>query len=997
MKKLVFILFVILCQVHTQNIKIDNNTIRKLKNSGISKGDVKKILQDQDVSFPVQIDDPNNVNDDGIKNENRDKVRDELKKAFDTDISNDVEENSDNKLNNDQLNKENEAIANKTMIAADNPDKTEKYFGYDVFKRDPALFQASLSESVDPDYTIGPGDEIILMLWGEIELNDKFVIEKDGYLFIPNIGQVFVNGLTLAKLEKKLFKLLKRVHSSLEPELGQPTSFLDVSLGALVLRPIRVFVLGEVDQPGAYSVKPSTSLFTSLYYFNGPNLDGSLRNISLIRKGKTITTIDFYDLLLKGEKTNDVRLQRDDVVFINKREKSITVSGEINRPEIFETKKNEGLVDLIDMAGGVKTTTYLKRAQIKRITPLERRMDEGTDRIIIDIDLKSVVIDKKDYELFDGDEIMFFKINDEYQNIVKLDGSVVRPGDYEWNKGLKISELIRKADGILGDAYLDRADIDRINEDYTKAQIDIDLRKALMGDKNHDIELYPNDLLTIHSSSNMLYKTNVTINGHVFDEGEKEFKKGMQVSDLIFLGGGFNNEEHLGKTYFERADLTRYNPESFSYDLISFRLDSVLSGKGIADMYLQMGDEIMIYSKDDIKGSIDQTVTVSGEAKRVGEFKYFLGMTLYDLLFMSVGVYDEKLMESILTERADLLRYNDKQLSQKIISFDLLNAFDSTSTISKLKLVPGDEVIIYSTDIFKNTFKVKIEGDIKNPGDYDLKTNMLIKDLIFEAGGVNSDLFRYRLELSRVDPSNLNEEVFAEIVTYDIINNSESYMNDRQDNPLNLKLEPYDVISIRPDPYFTDFRKVTINGFVYYPGEYTITNPNEKVTDIIKRAGGLRPEAYPPSSQLTRNGQEIKLSFKKIINNPKSKYNFNVMEGDVINIDSKPNLVVIEGEVNNPGNYKYMAGYRLNDYIKAAGGYTVNADRFTTYVIYPDGSSAKPRLIRFSPSVQDGSRIVVASKLETEPFNLTEYVTSITSIFTDFTQAWLMIVIALRG
>jgi len=241
------------------------------------------------------------------------------------------------------------------------------------------------------------------------------------------------------------------------------------------------------------------------------------------------------------------------------------------------------------------------------------------------------------------------------------------------------------------------------------------------------------------------------------------------------------------------------------------------------------------------------------------------------------------------------------------------------------------------------------------------------------------------------------EEIFAEIVTYDIINENESYINDLSSNPLNKKLEPYDVISIRPDPYFTDFRKVTINGYVYYPGEYTITNPQEKVTDIINRAGGLRPEAYPPSSQLTRNGQEVKLSFKKIINNPRSKYNFNVMEGDVINIDSKPNLVVIEGEVNNPGNYKFMPGYRLRDYIKAAGGYTINAAKFRSFVVNPDGSSDKPSVIRFSPSIQDGSKIVIASKLETQPFNLTEYVTSITAIFSDFTQAWLMILIALRG
>jgi len=583
MKKIVFILFVIFCQIHTQNINIDKNTLRKLKNSGITKNEVQKILKNQDIAIPNQIEDVDIGSDQDNINENKDNIRDELKKAFDADISNENTTNEKIKSENELLKTKQQSVP-KIFQITDESFMTEKYFGYDVFMRDPELFQASISESVDPNYTIGPGDEIILMLWGEIELNDKYLIEKDGYLFIPNIGQVFVNGLTLTKLEKKLFKLMKRVHSSLEPDSGKPTSFLDVSLGSLVLRPIRVFVLGEIDQPGAYSVKPSTSLFTSLYYFNGPSLDGSLRNITLIRKGKKINTIDFYDLLLKGEKRNDVRLQRDDVVFINKREKSIKVSGEINRPVIFEMKKNEGLVDLIDIAGGIKSTTYLKRAQIKRIMPLEKRMLQGIDRTIIDIDLKSVVIDKKDHELFDGDEITFFKINEKYQNVITLKGSVIRPGEYEWNEGLKISELIQKADGILGDTYLERADIERTNEDYSKTQIDIDLRKALREEVSNNIVLLPNDLVTIHSTSNMLYKTNVTISGHVLNAGEQEYKKGMQVSDLIFLGGGFNNEEHLGKAYFDRAELIRYNPENFTYNSISFRLDSVLAGKGIAEM-----------------------------------------------------------------------------------------------------------------------------------------------------------------------------------------------------------------------------------------------------------------------------------------------------------------------------------------------------------------------------------------------------------------------------
>ena len=167
-----------------------------------------------------------------------------------------------------------------------NEQKTQKlYFGYNVFKSDPDLFQKSAVESVDPSYLIGPGDEIILMLWGQIEQNKVYTVSKEGYLFIPDIGQVFVNGLNLEQLEKKLLRVLKKVHSSLGSNNTPATTF-DVSLGSSSLRPIRIFALGELDQPGAYAVKPNSTFFTAMYYFGGPSLSGTLRNVKLIRNKK---------------------------------------------------------------------------------------------------------------------------------------------------------------------------------------------------------------------------------------------------------------------------------------------------------------------------------------------------------------------------------------------------------------------------------------------------------------------------------------------------------------------------------------------------------------------------------------------------------------------------------------------------------------------------------------------------------------------------------------
>ena len=190
------------------------------------------------------------------------------------------------------------------------------------------------------------------MLWGDTEDVSDYVVTRDGYIFIPNIGRVFVNGLNLAGLEKKLKKILQKAYSSISKNDSNSSTFFDVSLGSVILKPIRVFVMGEVSEPGVYEMKPSSSLFTSLYYFNGPTIAGTLRDVKLIRNGKKIGSIDFYDFLLTGKMNNDIQLQNNDVVFISPRQKTVTVNGEVRRQSIFELKQDESFKDLENILEG---------------------------------------------------------------------------------------------------------------------------------------------------------------------------------------------------------------------------------------------------------------------------------------------------------------------------------------------------------------------------------------------------------------------------------------------------------------------------------------------------------------------------------------------------------------------------------------------------------------------------------------------------------------------
>ena len=316
---------------------------------------------------------------DATKKEDEQKSIEENTKGENDSDNSDLEELDENIDQEDENDKEDgdtndEEDINEVVSISSN------YFGYNTFLGDPEFFQQSYTESIDPDYLIGPGDEIIIMLWGDTQFNTKYNVSIEGYLFLKDVGQIFVNGLTLEKLEKKLFNVFRKSYSSLDPNSGNPSTFFDVSLGSIALRPLRIFVAGQVKQPGAYSLKNTATLFSSLYYFNGPEISGSLRSINLIRNGKQHSEIDYYDYLLTGKQVDDVKLQKDDVVFIPPRGKTVTVVGTIRRNSIFELKSNETLTDLIEIAGGLLSTTYTKRIQIDRILPWKSRAVNGIDR-----------------------------------------------------------------------------------------------------------------------------------------------------------------------------------------------------------------------------------------------------------------------------------------------------------------------------------------------------------------------------------------------------------------------------------------------------------------------------------------------------------------------------------------------------------------------------------------------------------------------------------------
>ncbi len=440
----------------------------------------------------------------------------------------------------------------------------------------------------------------------------------------------------------------------------------------------------------------------------------------------------------------------------------------------------------------------------------------------------------------------------------------------------------------------------------------------------------------------------------------------------------------------DRAELSRWNFNKMERELITFRLDSLLSSQISLDKRLFMGDSVRIYSKEEITGKIPNEVLISGFVKREGFYPISEEMTVLDLLFAAGGIDDPAHFNKMFLKRADLNRFNEDKITKKIIRFDIEKLINGSSGFD-ITLYPGDEIKIYSEDMFIPVNTISIYGNVRSAGEYELKSNMTLFDAIAQADGINSGHKFINAEIARHkrNPGAKNKtqiiilnKKFENVPgTFELNNNND------------LLLSPNDHIILRDDPYPIEKNLVNISGYVIYPGDYILESPNTKVSEIIERAGGLRPDAFPKASTLSRNGNLINLSFSKIIKNPRSKHNFGLLPGDSISIGSNTNIVKVLGAVYSPGNYRFYEGYRASDYINMAGGYTEDGLRRSSYVKYIDGKSDKLGLFK-NPKVEDSSEIYIGFKSETEPFNLTEYASTLSSIYADISQVMILISLA---
>jgi protein involved in polysaccharide export with SLBB domain len=548
-------------------------------------------------------------------------------------------------------------------------------FGRALFRRATSEFQPVLTGPVDRDYRVGPGDEMVLVFTGDLEFVYNLTVSREGAIVVPDVGQVVVNGTTLQELEDRLITRLSRVYSSVSRGAGATTQ-VQVSLGRL--RTNLVYVMGEVERPGAYQVSAVSTAFHALYQAGGPAQRGGFRQVEVRRGGNVLRHIDLYDYLLRGDSRGDIRLEQGDIIFVPAGGARVRVEGAVRRPAIFDLQPSDDLGSVLMYAAGFDAEAFIRTLQIDRILPAADRRD-GVNRVLIDVPLEQLLAaDRPRIPLHDGDVVRVFALPDELRHRVTLVGSVRRPGVYDWSEGRTFLQVLERADGLDERAYTPRAHVYRLNgTDGSRRLIPVALQDPAGFDGLRDFLLEDRDSIVIHDRQNLRLQEVVSIDGYVRNPGRYIFSDSMTLEDLILAAGGFAEGADLSEVEIARMPLDGRRTDTTAVvvrvPLRASRLGNALgsspaaawAGTTIPD-WMPAADEFALRHRDHVSVrrstgfELPSQVMVVGEVERPGA--YVLRQRserLTDLLSRTGGVTAEGYLDGIRLVRGGTLLATD--------------------------------------------------------------------------------------------------------------------------------------------------------------------------------------------------------------------------------------------------------------------------------------------------------------------------------------------------
>lgn len=473
-------------------------------------------------------------------------------------------------------------------------------FGSKLFfqKNRKLSFEPSLNQATPKNYILGPGDLLYVDIYGQSEKYYEATVNPEGSILLDNIGLISVSGKTIEAAEGIIKNRVAAFYSGLSG--ANPKTFLQVTLGNV--KTIKVHILNEVRLPGTFTLSAFSTVFNALYAAGGPSDNGTLRAIQLIRNNKKIAEIDVYDLLINGTANLDVQLQDQDVILVNPYLARVKVVGEVKRPLIFEVTPEDNLQDLIRYAGGYTDLAFKDRISISRIT--------GNQRSISDVYQNQLGL----FTLKGGDEVAVGRILDRFSNRIQIKGAVFRPGTFALTEGLTLTQLIKNADGLKGDAYTQRASILRTKGDLSSEVLEVNLQEVLAGNQA-DVQLQREDVVRISSIYDVQNERYIQILGEVKRPGTYPYAVGMTPEELILTAGGLQESANLNDIEIARR-LEDSDGGTLS-DILTTAVNPDLSFNPNA-IALQPFDQVIVRKRANF--TMQRLVSVEGQVNSPGIF-----------------------------------------------------------------------------------------------------------------------------------------------------------------------------------------------------------------------------------------------------------------------------------------------------------------------------------------------------------------------------------------
>lgn len=778
---------------------------------------------------------------------------------------------------------------------------TPRRFGTDIFENGAHDLQLiPMDLPAGPDYVVGPGDGLTVDLWGSASMRLTRTVDRGGQISLPEVGPVQVSGKNLAAVQQELQQVLK-------------TQYRDISVGVALgrLRTIRIYEVGDVSNPGAYDISSLSTPLNALFVAGGPSARGSMRLLKHYRGNQLVQTVDVYDLLLHGVKTNIERLENGDTVQVPTIGPQVTIEGMVRRPAIYELHDEKNLESVLELAGGLLPTAALRHIEVQRLiahdkqTMLSLDIPDASDPTVVTKQLQSFAIQ-------DGDRIRIYPIAPYSQDTIYLEGHVVRPGRYSYHDAMRVTDVISSYKDLLPEPANRYAEIIRLNApDFHPTVESFNLTDALANPSTAPV-LHPMDTIRIFSRYDFENAPTVAVLGEVRAPGNYNTAGQIHLSDAVHLAGGLSADAETTD-----AQVFRYLPDG-KLKVFSVNLGQALAGAAEDNILLEARDRLLVHRNP---AAVERaSVYVQGEVGKPGRYPLTTNMHISDLIRVGGG-----LTPSADTQTADLTRYewssNTKLAGhqEEVVIAAALATDSKTDSI----LHNGDVLTIRQLPGWNDLgASITLKGEVVHPGVYGIRPGERLSSVLERAGGFQPGAYPYGVVLQRTQVRELERKAQDDLVV-----RARSMQN-------SIELMPEN------DPRQKQAKETALQ-------QYQTT-----VEELI---------ANPPLGRVS-----IRIS-SDIHRWKNTSADLEVRAGDSLIVPKKPSYVMVSGQVFNPTAVAFRPGKSAKWYLSQAGGPTQLGDKKAVFVVRADGSvlGTKSSMISgesMNSPLQPGDTVVVPER-----------------------------------